>query len=174
MKKIIYILFCLIIGIICGYFWAPFIKQNDNANQILVTLFTVLAGFLVAIITIIGDPTNIPGSSWRQAENIREKIENRLIRQAWLFAIYLIVVGLIFLSSLFEKAASHSAAAALVRYINATYLGLAVFAFLLSLALPKVLMDIQRGRVDAEIEKRRSAPGAPAIGSEATSPDGNS
>jgi hypothetical protein len=63
---------------------------------VIVTVFTVFAGFLIAVITILGDPAMIPQGSWRKAEARRDSIERRLRTHVWLFFIYLITIGLLF------------------------------------------------------------------------------
>jgi hypothetical protein len=118
-------------------------------------MFTVFAGFLVAVMVIIGDPTMIPAGSWRVAEDRRDSVERKLIRHMWLFWIYLGVIGLIFLISVL-KDAKFNYIDEIRSYVERAYMFMAVFSFLLTLALPKMVSDVQRARVDAEIERRRN------------------
>lgn len=68
------------LGAVGSYFAAPFAYDNREAVGIFVTVYSVFAGFLVAVIAILGDPALLPSGSWQKAENHREAIENRLIR----------------------------------------------------------------------------------------------
>ena len=77
--RALYIILCFVVGAICAWLGAPLIYENGDAINILVTVYTVLAGFLVAIIAILGDPVLIPSGDWREAENNREIILARLI-----------------------------------------------------------------------------------------------
>lgn len=152
----LFVIGTLIVGCLGGYFGSPLL--SPGAETVLVTTYTVLAGILVAVIVILGDPSLLPIGTWRDAEQHRNKIEARLIRHAWLFALYLFTVGLIFLSSMLSSSKEHWAQE-LNGWTKVVYLGLAIWAFLLSLALPKMTMDVQRERIDAEIERRRKREG---------------
>ena len=95
--RVLYIIGCFAVGAFCAYEAAPLVYENGDAINILITVYTVFAGFLVAIIAVLGDPILIPSGSWQTAENNRHKIENRLIRYSYLFVLYLITIAIIFL-----------------------------------------------------------------------------
>ena len=154
-----YIVVCFLVGCVVSYYASPFIFHNYDAVSIFVTVYTVFAGFLVAVIAILGDPTLLPEGSWREAENHRDDIEARLIRHTYLFGLYLTTIGLIFVSALLKDAPVNIVSTCVKDWIIRAHLALGVAAFLLSLALPKMLMDIQRIRVDAEISRRRREAG---------------
>ena len=155
----LYILGSLAIGAVCSYYAAPFAYDNREAVSIFVTVYSVFAGFLVAVIAILGDPALLPSGSWQKAENHREAIENRLIRHTWLFGLYLVTIAVIFVSALLRDAPEAVVPESVKHWMTRIYIGLGVAAFLLSLALPKMLMNVQRARVDAEIERRRGGTG---------------
>lgn len=157
--RALFVLLCFIIGGFVSYFAAPFIYDNDDAVGIFVTVYTVFAGFLVAVIAVLGDPTLLPAGSWRAAENQRRAMERRLIRHTYLFVLYLITIGVIFVGTLLKDAPAEIISVSVKQWISRTHLFLGVSAFLLSLALPKMLMDLQRTRTEAEIEKRRADAG---------------
>jgi len=131
--------------------------QNADAVLIIITVFTVFAGFLIAIITIIGDPIMIPEGSWRLAEGGREKMSRRLILHIVLFVLYLITIGLLFVGAILEKAISEDNIWKL--WIERVYLFMAISSFLFTFALPASLLEMQKARYDAEIERRRRAVG---------------
>jgi len=143
----------LLASIAVAYFGEPYAIQNTDAILVLVTVFTVFAGFLVAIVTVLGDPGLIPPGSWRIAEVRREETENRLIRHVWLFVLYLIAIALLFAGVLLEKGPGVDAFAK--SWITRAYLCVGSFSFLLTFALPFSLLALQRARIDAEIERRR-------------------
>ena len=138
------------LGALAAYYGQPLIHGNEQAINIIVTVFSVLAGFLVAIIAIIGDPVLLPPGTWRAAEMEREKLNKRLIRHKWLFTLYLATLALIFLALLFKDKSVDA-----VIWLERAFLFLGVFAFSLSTLLPGALMKIQRERIDAVIEHRR-------------------
>src|SRR5215469_17542713 len=97
---------CFIAGAMCAYYGQNYVHDNADAINIVITVFTVFAGFLVAIISILGDPALLPDGSWRDAENQRDHISRRITRHTCLFWLYLVIIGLVFLSSLLKKAPS--------------------------------------------------------------------
>jgi hypothetical protein len=165
--RLIFILFSAVLAAVAAWYGQPYVHHNSDFVVIVVTVFTVFAGFLIAIITILGDPSMIPDGSWRIAEARRENIEKRLITHSYLFILYLITIGFLFAGVLVQSAlAEHD----VVRiWIERVYLFFGVFSFVLSFGLPISLMRLQRTRVDAEIERRRQLEG---IGSTAPPPDG--
>ncbi len=139
------------LGALAAYYGQPLIHGNEQAINIIVTVFSVLAGFLVAIIAIVGDPVLLPPGTWRAAEMERGKLNKRLIRHKWLFTLYLITLAFIFSALLFKDKFPD-----VVVWLERAFLFFGVFAFSLSMALPSALMKVQRERIDAVIEHRRN------------------
>ncbi len=153
-KRLLFFGFATISGIAGAVYGQPLIHGNDQAINVIVTVFSILAGFLVAIMTIMGDPGVFSGRSWRAHELNRKNVFNRLVRQKWMFFLYLITLGLILVSSLIEVVSPN-----LVTWIERFYLGLAVSAFILSFGLPSALMEIQLLRHDEIINSKRKSAG---------------
>lgn len=78
MQRPFFIIACMLIGGFAAYFGQPAIHKNPDLILIIITVFTVFAGFLIAIITIIGDPIMIPHGSWKVAELRRDAMISRL------------------------------------------------------------------------------------------------
>jgi len=146
-KLSIVIFLCSAIG---AYFGQPLIHGNDNAINIIVTVFSILAGFLVAIITIIGDPSSLPSGSWQRARLGSEVLYNRLARHKLLFLMYLTTLLLIFVSVLVKGKFE-----LLDTWFERTYLFFSISAFSLSFQLPSALMNLHMERIEQEIESRR-------------------
>src|SRR5581483_10401799 len=138
-----------------AYYCEPFLAGNSDALIILVTVMTVFAGFLVAIVTILGDPSLIPQGSWRIAESRRDAIEKRLIAHTWLFGCYLVAIALMFAAALLQKAPIEMVGPEVRTWIGRGYLFFGVFCFLLTFGLPASMLKFQRARIDNEIENRR-------------------
>ncbi len=143
-------LLAIILGALSSYFGQPLVHGNDQAINIIVTVFSVLAGFLVAIIAIVGDPVLLPPGTWRAAEMERTKLNSRLIRHKWLFTLYLVTLAFIFISLLLKDKTPE-----VTIWLERAFLFFGVFAFALSMALPGALIKVQRERIDAVIEHRR-------------------
>lgn len=134
-----------------SYCGQPLIHDNDQAINVIVTVFSVLAGFLIAIIAVVGDPVTLPPGTWRAAEMERQKLDDRLTRHKWLFICYLLTLGFIFSALLIARYDLVFAV-----WLERGFLFLGSFSFLLSLGLPSALMRAQKERIDAVIEHRRS------------------
>lgn len=153
-KKIKYAIAVFVCGITGSFYAKPLIEGNQDAINVIVTVFSILAGFLIAIITLIGDPKSLPSGSWQIARIGSELTYNRLTRQKWLFYIYLIALVLIFSSMLLKN--SFKCANEVIEYF---YLFFSIIAFILSFRLPSMLMELQRERIEQEILERRKLEG---------------
>lgn len=149
-RYIVYVLVSVVAGAAAFTFGHDLIHNNNEATQIIVTVFSILAGFLIAIMTLLGDQSVLPGS-WRIAETTRTKIRVKLIRQKWLFYVYLVTLSVIFVAAVVRPSCPE-----LTSWLERIYLGLATTSFLLSFSLPSTLMAVQMERVEAVIGARRN------------------
>src|SRR5579875_1271523 len=97
-----------LIALICfsglaAYFGAPLMDENPDAIVVIVTVITVFAGFLVAIIAVLGDPAMVPEGSWHKAELRHSSLEALVRRHTVLFYAYLLALGLLFFWVLLRK-----------------------------------------------------------------------
>jgi hypothetical protein len=155
--RLVFIIFAAVIAAAVAWYGQPYVHHNADFVVIVVTVFTVFAGFLIAIITILGDPSMIPDGSWRIAEARRDNIEKRLLTHVYFFILYLITIGFLFAGVLVQGAFEDHNVFRI--WIERVYLFFGVFSFILSFALPIGLLKLQRVRVDAEIERRRQQEG---------------
>lgn len=141
-------------SVLCGIaaaIWAqPLVAGNAEARNLIVTLFSILAGFLVAIMTLVGDPGSFANRSWRAHEQARDTIFARLARQKLLFYAYLLTLGLLFVSMVCGSSFPRVSI-----WLERVYVGLASASFLLSLRLPSLLMQIQMDRHEDLIQQKR-------------------
>lgn len=157
MIRLLFILTCIVAGAVSAYYAQPYVHENRDVFLIVVTVFAVFAGFLIAIITIIGDPIMIPQGSWRTAEGGRDRMEQRLFWHIVLFVLYLITIGLLFVAAILDKAMTDHDVVKI--WIERAYLFVGVSSFLFTFALPSALLEMQRARYDAETERRRREAG---------------
>jgi hypothetical protein len=153
-KRIGLIAAASLLGVVGGYYGQPWIHDNDRAINVIVTAFSILAGFLVAIMTIVADPSAFARRSWRAHEFARSAVYNKLRRQRYLFLLYLATLSAIFLESLIPKHWSLT-----ITWVERIYFGMAIAAFVISFGLPETLMQIQLERFDHAIESRRKPEG---------------
>ena len=152
-----------------GWYGQPLIHGNEDAVGVIVNVFSIMAGFLVTIMTLLGEPSLFRGRTWRADAVRRSNVYRRLIRHKWLFIAYLGVLGLIFTAALVgDRYPDHLA----VIWLERVYLTVAALAFVLSLILPGRLMNLQLSRFDEMIESRRKGGNSNALESSPTvSPD---
>ena len=132
--RVVYIASSLAIGVACGYFGEPWIAKNKEAISAILTIFSVLAGFLVAVIALLADDRHLTGATWRAKHYNVKTIRKRLIRHRMLFSLYLVVLIL----ALSVTLSLPIPEVALAR-LNQWTLGTSVFALLLSFGLPHTL-----------------------------------
>jgi hypothetical protein len=155
--RILFILICLVCSFIATQLICPLIGNSEEIISILITVITVFAGFLVAIVTILGDPSSIPRGSWRVAENKREKYELSIKRHQLIFIVYLVAIAGLFVGAVVHGSGKDVVSDEIKGRIQKIYLFLSVFSFFLTFSLPFGLGRLQIERIDAEIERRRDA-----------------
>lgn len=142
-------LVAILSGIIVFIWGQPLIHGNNNAVSLIVTFFSVLAGFLVGLIALITDPSKVATlGNWRITERYRVIVVQRLARQRWMFVLYLVTIALAFSSTLLKEY-EYSI------FIERTYFALAVTSFILSLRLPWTIATMQMERYDAVLKQQR-------------------
>ena len=135
-----------------GYYGQPFVHGNDEARGVIVNVFSILAGFLITVMTLLGEPGLFRGRTWRSDAVRRSNVYQRLVRHKWLFITYLLVLGLVFVTTVVAK--KYPEDIAVIR-LERVYLGLSTLAFILSLMLPSRLMNLQLARFDELVESRK-------------------
>lgn len=155
--RLLIFLACVSFAAAAAYYGEPLVRHNTDAILILTTVFTVFAGFLVAIIVILGDPAMVPDGSWRVAETRREGVEGQLIKHVWLFVAYLLAIGFLFAGVLIREAPL--VPEVIKVWIDRTYLFLGVLSFLMTFGLAKSMVALQLARYDTEIKRRRHLAG---------------
>lgn len=153
-NKVKYGIAIVLWGGLGSYFAKPLIVGNQDAINVIVTVFSILAGFLIAVITLVGDPKSLPSGSWRLARVGCDLTYNRLERQKWLFYMYLVALVLIFFSMLIKEKFQE-----VNQYVEYVYLFFSTMAFTLSFKLPSMLINLQKERIEQEIAERRREQG---------------
>jgi len=138
------------IAIVSGVFGGHWLKNNANALSNMLSFFSILAGFLVAVMALTADDRGLRGSNWRAKHYNAKTIKKRLERHRALLLVYLAACSLAFINSLGIRAGE-----TFERWFNGVTLAVAVFAFLLSFSLPfnlssEHLRRLERAIVDAK------------------------
>ncbi len=138
----------LVVSSAAAYFGQPAIHGNDQAVNVIVTVYSILAGFVVAILGIVGDPALLPHRSWRIATARRDEIRQRIVRYGVLFVLYLITLLLVFLAALLKDDSGCWRV-----FLERAYLFCGTFSFMFSFVLPFILIKVHNQRLDEEIKR---------------------
>lgn len=146
-SRIVFYIMSFLLGGIVATYACPLISGNPDALNIISTIFSVLAGFLLAILTFISDPAILQGKSKQYLSVHKVEVSRVILRHSILFYMYLLTLALVFTISLMSSIKDESFKETLV-YIEQTMLFFATSSFVLSLGLPQVLVDIQSRRLE--------------------------
>ncbi|MEQ1938220.1 hypothetical protein ABMA46_08195 [Mesorhizobium sp. CN5-321] len=146
-RRTIKIVLALLLSAFVGYWFQPSIANSPEAVNTVVTIFSILAGFLIAVITFIAEPTLSRAKDWQELQLMKSTIQRQLFRQKVLFFLYLVTLGIALAMFLVPKDQTE-----ILWWLQASFLSLATFVFLASFALPGSLMKIQMERYEAALE----------------------
>jgi uncharacterized Tic20 family protein len=149
-----YITAALIASLAASYFGGDLLKQSHDAQDALINLFAILAGVLVAVVSIVGDPSMLLPGNWRVGHEHAKDMQNRIANFSHLFFVYIVALVLLVISMVVKDA--QITGADLVYSLMTFFVVLGV---LLSIPLPYSLMSIQKERMREEIRSRRARSG---------------
>lgn len=138
------------VSVFIGYRFQPMVSNNPNAVNTVVTIFSILAGFLIAVITFIAEPTLQAAKNWQELQQMKETVRRKLFRQKLLFFLYLMTLGIALVMYL-----TPATSVEILKWLQMVFLGLATFVFLASFSLPSSLTKIQMERYEAALEETR-------------------
>ncbi|SEJ85754.1 hypothetical protein [Pseudomonas sp. NFR16] len=156
-RRVFFFLGAAIVSVWCGWHGQPLIHESDNARSMITDVFSILAGFLMTVLTLLIEPKPT-AKIWREAASKKTTFVNRIVRYKWLFMLYLSVLGMVFAANLLSK--SEDCAEILV-WLERAYLSLATLAFIISLMLPNQLMQLQVSRYNEMIEEKKKPDSEP-------------
>ena len=114
-----------------AYYGRDWIIGNKEAVNLIATIFSVLAGFLIAVMALVADDRMIATKTARARYMQSQVIRTKLTRHKLLFQLYLVVMLLAFAVTL-----KLGLPARIGDAMQCIMLGLATFAFLISFSLP--------------------------------------
>ena len=145
-----YILFCLFVSLYLSYQYGELLSNSPNAISALIGVFSILAGVLVAVISIVGDPSMLLPGNWRVGYEHAQDMQVKIGNYSNLFLVY--ILSLISLVMCYVVKDNPIIDFSWVYNITAF---LSLFGLFLSIPLPYGLMAIQRERMDEEIKHRK-------------------
>lgn len=130
-------------------------EKSDWALGMLATALSILAGILLAVITLIGDAGSLYPGSWRVASAHRRQIRPAINRCVILFWLYLGVVAVVFSAAMLDAYESSPLSEHYVSWIKHVALSAGSVALLWSFSLPSIIRKAQLERLDREVERRK-------------------
>ncbi|KAB2761729.1 hypothetical protein F9L00_12700 [Brucella anthropi] len=139
------------VSIFVGWRYGHLLEQAEDTLSGILSVFSILAGVLVAVISIIGDPSMLLSGSWRTGYTHAEQIQLRLARFSHLVFIYVLTLVLVLVATVLKENKIEG-----VTVVYQILMGFTVLAVILSLPLPYILMGIQKDRMTAEVSRRQN------------------
>lgn len=161
-KKVGQLVLALCVALVFARYARSGYHENSDAILVVVTVFAILAGFLVAILAIIADERSLRGRTWRHDKVYFELIKRDLRLHRNMFYLYLLVLTLAFAASLkFGKIdwLTPWAAETIQKWLEYTVLFFGGLAMIWSFSLPGRLMRRHLDALNAQIEERRKSDG---------------
>ena len=151
-----YIVLSVVLGVVVAISGHSYIHNNNQAISIIVNIFSILSGFLIVIITMVGDTSYLANvENWRTLELNRDRLITRLYRHKLLFLLYLTTLALIFIAFLVKDKYPD-----LYSILERIFFGFAVTSFVLSFSLPFSLIKTQIKKHDLLIECYKNQKGS--------------
>ncbi|HAE37681.1 MAG TPA: hypothetical protein DCG57_03460 [Candidatus Riflebacteria bacterium] len=145
LKGIVFIAFSALVS---G--WAtPFLVSNKEAVSIIVTAFSILAGFLMGMVSFVTDPAGFYPGGWKILSKQKSIIETRLARQQALFYLYLTSILFIVLALCIENKCH------LKSFLEYGFVFLTSLSFIFSFSIPKWMKIYQIEKIDVLIQHRK-------------------
>ena len=138
-------------SVVLTYFFGGALSNDPNILGVIASIFSILAGVLIAVISILGDPSMLLDQSWRHSYLSAEETQRKIHRQTDVFMIYVLLLISLFAFMLCSGNASY------FWWLQRITFFLTALAFFASLSLPFTLRSIQRKRLDRAIQQIRSS-----------------
>lgn len=126
-------------------------SSNSDAMAAVAGVCATFAGFIVAILTLLGDAAALLPGSWRIASAHVAEINNRFGRLQYIFFCYLFCSFFSLYCMVTENVLTP--AREFIGYMTCVNV---IYCFIISFELPRSLKTIQRERADAVIAARKA------------------
>lgn len=126
-------------------------RSTSTIQDFFVTIYSILVGFLVAVMAVILDPGVVLRGSWRIAHLQRAEMRKRFYRHIFIFYTYLITLVFVFILKIDKWMIP-----GIETWIGKFAAFFAVSSLIWSFDLPISLFNIQRDKFDAIVDSRKS------------------
>lgn len=142
---------------VATYLFADMLSNAPDVLGVIAAIFSILAGVLIAVVSILGDPSMLLDQSWRHSYLSAEETQRKIHRQTDVFLVYVLLLVTLFAFMLCPNASDA------YRPLQLATFFLTTLAFFASLSLPFTLRSIQKTRLDraiAHLKNGKQAGGA--------------
>ena len=149
-KVMILVRLCVFIfSIAVGYLCQPLLdKDGIAAIGTVVTILSILAGFLIAIMVFVTEPTLRYAKNFRELQLMRRKVRLMLLKCRILFSLYLVTL---FLALSVQVVPQNSGL--WIQVLEVAFISFSLFVLLESFTLPRALMIMHMEIYDQELRK---------------------
>ncbi|MGP9666257.1 hypothetical protein ACT3TY_16760 [Halomonas sp. AOP22-C1-8] len=149
-KKVILTIVAIAVAVLSGWYLQPWYHDSEDSPAVLVTIFSVLAGFLVAVMAIVANGSTRRGRNWRQDTYYLKLLRKEMRRHKVTFFIFIIVLALTFLTTI--SSSWHVNAQKIVEILALSF---ATLGLIDSFRLANILGNSQLESLEHEIRVRR-------------------
>ena len=147
-KKVIQSLVVVCLSLVVSYHLQPMLESKPRLVSTFVTIFSILAGFLIAIMIFVVDPIVRKAKSWDELQGMEPVVFIRLNRCKYLFYLYLLSLCLAVAVDLVPN--EHEA---LHKWLQIAFLTFSITVLIASFGLPKRLISIQMEMYNEALKK---------------------
>lgn len=148
------ILLAIIIAGGISYVAQPLVHASPNANSVIINVFTILTGFLFAIMALFANVEYDSSANWRQLEVQESVNQSRFDKLHFLFCLYLAVLIFVFMAVLLKDNKQYQNSLFLV-CLEYFYLWLTSFSLMMSISLPSKLNTFRKNKFNKAIKDKR-------------------
>lgn len=151
-RRIIGSIASVLIALVTTYFFGGALSNQPDVLSFIASIFSILAGVLIAVISILGDPSMLLDHSWRHSYISAGETQRKIHRQTDIFIVYVGLLISLFIFLLTDEKTNF------YWYIQHIAFFLTALAFMASLTLPYTLRAIQKTRLDRAIKQIQAKP----------------
>jgi arginine exporter protein ArgO len=144
LRRILFLFMCFTVSLCVAYWGQPLISGNESAINTVVTIFSILAGFLIAVISLMVEPFMRGVKTEAEISIIKDVVYRKLLRQCIIFYMYLITLGFAIVMFLIPENFI-----TVQIWLQRGFLFLATAVFVLSFSLPGSLIRLQLERLES-------------------------
>lgn len=78
-RRLLFFLGAFVVSAFAGWYGQPLIHGNKEASSMIIDVFSILAGFLMTVLTLLIEPKPT-AKIWREAASVKQNFVNRLVR----------------------------------------------------------------------------------------------